>query len=298
MIRAPMRACSEHRLETSAVVVTMILALFVPSFLGLVALLSHDAGAAWLEAYRPIVYLEPDASEESVARLAAEMSEWPGVESVEVRQPEDAYAVLDERLGADELDSLGVTASMFPVSLEVIPRYPVAGHVDFVAEVASLEARMEVDAVDVPSSVALRLVSAANLMAMVAGVLGLLALLAAGVALSAYLRRLRELETDLEAVLGIFGAYPHDIRRPTLIRGTVLGLWSGIGVTVLLSATLAIWQAQAPPAIGLEAFISPWTWPLAAIPVLAGPALGAVVGWLSAAGGAHRTRAERAAIFA
>ncbi len=298
MIRSPMVACGERRLETAAVVVTLVLALFVPSVLGLGAILSHDAGKAWLEAYRPIVYLHPDTSNEGVDRLVEEVSGWHGVERVDVRRSKDSFEVLSERLGADDLDALGVTPSMFPVSLEIVPRYPVAGHVDLVASVSALEARMEVDAVDVPGAVPLRLVSMAHVVGLIALLLGILALVAAGIALFTYLIRIRESERDLEAVLGIFGAYPAELRRASLIRGGVLGLWSGLGVALLLGAVLAIWQAQAPATLGLEGFISIWTWPLVSLPVLVGPGLGIVVGFAASKGHGHRTRAERAAIFA
>jgi hypothetical protein len=151
--------------------------------------------------------------------------------------------------------------------------------------------------VDVPSSVPLKLVSVAHLLGMIALVLGILALLSAGVALFAYLRRIREAEDDLESVLGIFGAYPSELRRASLVRGGVLGLWSGLGVAVLLGAVLALWQAQAPQALGLEGFISLWTWPLVSVPVLVGPALGILVGFAAARSGVERTP-ERATVFA
>lgn len=289
MIQSPMQICRERKLETLAVVFALILALLVPGMLGLAALLGGSTASSWLQAYEPIVYLEAGVDDDAAEALRAEVEGWSTVASARIRGPKEAHAALADRLGEETVQGLGVAPGMLPTSLVLEPAAPVAGHIDLVSRVSALEARMEVDAVDVPSSGALRVLVLVGIAWAAAIGLGLLGLLACAVLLFDYLRRLREAEDDLLAVLEVFGASPGSLRRPTIVRGAVLGLWAGAGVSGVLVTSVLLWQSYAPALLGVEAVAAVGAWPLAIAPLLVGPVFGTVVG-MAAAGVLHRRR--------
>lgn len=257
---------------TFAVVVVVA----IPVVLALTALCAQSAATQWLSSYTPIVYLEADTSGASAQALAQELGEWSLVKEAVVRAPEDAHAVLVARLGADVVTELGITPTMLPTSIVLEPALPVVGHIDLVSRVAGLEARAEVDAVEVPSSDAMQVVTLAGVGLGVAAFLALFGLFAALALLLGYLERLRRADEDVDRVVALFGAYSGELRRPTLVRGLALGTACGIFVSLGGAVALLSWQLWSVNLVGTASSAPAVAWSVVASPVLLIPILGLV----------------------
>lgn len=281
MIRSPMEICRERKWETASVTFAVIVVLAIPLCIALVGLCGHSAAEDWLRSYTPVVYLEPDASAEDAASIAREIGEWSLVEEATVRDPAGAHAALVERLGEDTVTELGITPAMLPTSILVRPSIPVAGHIDLVSRVSGLEARLEVDAVEVPSSEAMRVVNFAAIGIGVAGVMGGFGLLAAALLLLSFLERLRARDDESDRVLALFGAYDSQLRRPTLIRGVSLGAACGVVVAVLGCIGLLGWQLWAPHVLGIEISLPAAAWSVVGSPAIIVPLIGLLAAWFA-----------------
>ncbi len=284
MIRSPMEGCRERKWETASVSFAVVVVLAVPLAIALFAFSAHEAAREWLADYTPIVYLAPQTSPESAAALADELSEWPLVASAAVREPAEARVALIERLGEDAVESLEITDGMLPTSIVIEPAVPVAGHIDLVSRVSGLEARMEVDAVEVPSSDATQVVHFAAYGLAVAVTLSVLGFFAALILLLSFFQRLRKDDDDTDRVLALFGARPAELRRPTLVRGLVVGGWCGAAVTAAGAFSLLLWQLYAPAVAGVEVSASIAAWSTVMIPLVAVPFLGFVAAWHASSG--------------
>jgi cell division protein FtsX len=281
MIQPPLQACADRKWQTAAVSFAVMVVIAIPLALAVSALCARSAAADWLASYTPVVYLEADASSEQAEKLAAEMREWPLVATVEVRTPDGAHADLTDRLGEDVVAELGVTPGMLPTSILLQPAVPLAGHIDLVARVSGLEARPDVDAVEVPSSDAMQVVSFAAVGLGIAVLLAAFGLLAALILLAGYLRRLRESDSDSDRVLALFGAQARDLRRPTLLRGLSLGAACGVGVSLLGAVALLSWQVWSAYLVGVAVSTPTAAWSVVASPSLLIPTLGVAAAWFA-----------------
>lgn len=276
MIRSPLDACRERSWETLAVAFAVVVVLAIPLSIALTSICARSAAEGWLASYTPMIYLEPDAESEAVESLRDEIANWPLVESATVRTAEQAHGDLVARLGEETVTELGVSAEMLPRSISIAPSVPVAGHIDLVSRVSGLEARVEVDTVEVPSSEAMRALEFAGVGLAFGALLALFGLLSAGLLLASYLKRLRALDEESDRVLALFGAYERDLRKPTLWRGVSLGGACGVLVALLGSVGLVSWRVWAPHVVGFDVTLPTIAWPVAAAPLLVVPIVGAI----------------------
>lgn len=282
MIQPPMQACHARRWQTFAAVLAASVALLLPGFVAFSVAAAQDTATGWLESFHPVVYLKADSTQAEIDALKTEIKEWPAVGEIRSRKGADAVKDLEARLGAERVRELGVTSSMLPPSIVIVPETPVAGHVDLIARVAGLEAREAVETVNVPDSTAVRILSILSLLGLLGAGLGLLGLLVYGVVIAEYLSRLQREEQAQNDVLLMFGAHSTSIRKPALVRGVFLGVYSGGLATVALMTVLAIWQGVANAALGSGVTLV-HAWPVAVLPLVVGPVVGLLAGfWISA----------------
>ena len=293
MIDAPLEACRSRRLETAGVALAIIVLLAFPTALALTALCTHGAATQWLAEYRPVVYLTADAQAADADALASEIAAWPLAADAQVRAPAQARADLSTRLGENVVSDLGISPAMLPYSVLVTPRYPVVGHVDLVARVSGLQARPTIDAVEVPSSDAVNLLTACAFGLGIAALFAIFGALAALGLLIGYLHRLRANERDLERVMALLGTRRSRLRRPTIVRGLALGTSSGLLVSTGAAAALLAWQLFGGAAVGASVITPSTAWAVACAPLFAIAMIGLVAGMAASArrvpvhGGAH-----------
>jgi cell division protein FtsX len=265
----------EHVTETAGVVGVLVLALMIPAIL----ILGVDVGADVIEArmseYRPVVYLDASAGAEDAKALRNEIDNWTGVDSVELREPSDAFELMRERLGDREVAELGLASSMFPYSLVVEPQNPVLGRIELIARVSGLEARGTVDAVDVPEGRAKRALDFLFWALVGAGVLTAVCVLLAAGHIRAFVLSLMRRQYDEWRLLVSFGASPREFRRVNMVRGVSLGALGGIVAFGLLLGMLVLWRSYQADLVGVTASGSVSTWFVILAPVLIGP----MVGW-------------------
>jgi cell division protein FtsX len=293
MIDAPLDACRARRLETAGVALAIVVLLAFPTALALTALCTESAASQWLAEYRPVIYLTADAQPADAEALAQEIETWPLASQAAVRTPSQARGELATRLGHEVVDDLGITQQMLPHSVLVTPKYPVVGHVDLVSRVTGLKARPTVDAVEVPSSDAVGLLTACAVGLGVATLLALFGMLAAFGLLVGFLHRLRASERDLERVLALLGTGQSKLRRPTVIRGVTVGVSSGLLVSASAAAALLAWQLFGLAAVGASVVTPTVAWLVACAPMFIIAALGLFAGIVASSrrvpvhGGAH-----------
>lgn len=281
MIHPPLEACRQRKWETIAVAFAVVVVVSIPVSLAVFALCAQSAATQWLASYTPIVYLEPGTTEAQAEALASEISGWSLAESATVRTPQVAHSTLNERLGADLVEQLGITPSMLPMSILVEPSMPVVGHIDLVSRVSGLEARMEVDGVEVPSSDAMQVITVAGAVLALAALFALFGLLAAMVLLLSYLERLRGADADVDRVTALFGAYSSDLRRPTFVRGLAIASGCGMLISVGGAVLLLGWQVSSVHLLGAASGPSTTTWGVVALPVLVLPIVGFFAAWFA-----------------
>lgn len=282
MIQAPLEACRARRWETAAVCFALMVVTAIPMTLGVSAICAREAATDWLEGYAPVVYLVPGTSAETANKLAAELAEWPSVAQAELREPKDAHAVLTARLGEELVTELGVTPAMLPRSIVLEPSVPLVGHIDMVARVAGLEARADVDAVDVPSPAAMDVIEAASAGLVLAALAAVLGLFAALVLLFGYLKRLRVADADVDRVVALFGAYRGDLARPTFVRG--LSVAGACGVVVSAGGALMLlgWHLWSPGLLGVATAAPFAAWSTVASVAVLLPLVGFLAAWAAA----------------
>lgn len=281
MIQPPLQACRQRKWETLAISFAVVVVVAIPVALAALAICSQAAATRWLSSYAPIVYLDGNVTAEEAAALRAEVEAWPLVQSATLRQPEDAHNTLVARLGQGVVEDLGVTSAMLPSSIVVEPAVPFVGHIDLVARVSGLEARPEVDAVEVPGTDAMDVLGVASVGLGFAALLAALGVFAALVLLFGYLRRLREQDRDLDRVTALFGAYQSQLRRPTLVRGATVG--SACGVLLVIGGVTALlgWQLWASELLGTAVSASLAAWSVVLSPGLVVPLLGLLAAWFA-----------------
>jgi hypothetical protein len=286
MLRPANDALRRRKAETATTIAVLAFALILPCMAVLAAAFVGDAARSYLEAYQPIVYLSSDAGSDEADEIAAELGGWPTVDDATVRTPDDAFAVLQERLGNQEVAKLGVSAKMLPYSVSLEPSTPVLGHLDLIAAVSGLEARMEVESIDVPSPRAAQTLSFVRWLLWLGGVL-LVVLVATGIGQGrAYLLRLEDELQDESELLALFGAPPAKLSRATLVRGVTLGAWAGAVAFGGLFVLLLLWQDARPAVLGIAHGTSAWSWSAwswvaVAVPLVLGPLFGLIAAWIA-----------------
>lgn len=278
MLRPPLQSLYDRKKRTFLTATMLAVALIIPVVLALSATTTFSIARQKLDNYRPIIYLTTDASPEAAKQLQNEISQWNSVANVIQRSPADALQQLETRLGSEHVRDLGLTQEMLPNSLILEPKIPLAGHIQLIARVAGLEARMEVDSVDIPSADALKTLRLTGLATAATCFLLLMLTLSALNALASFLRSLEHHERHELAILELFGADDSALRRPSLIRGITIGLWSGIAATILTALTLVIWQTDLTLALGQLKIFSATSFLILTAPILVGPILGLAAG--------------------
>jgi cell division protein FtsX len=281
MLRPANDALRRRKAETATTVAVLSFALFLPCMVVLAAAFVGDAASSYLQAYRPVIYLSADAGNAEAAELADELSTWTTVGDAEIRTPDDAFETLQQRLGDQEVAKLGVSANMLPYSVILEPSTPVISHLDLIASVSGLEARMEVESVDVPSPRAAQTLSFVRWLLWL-GALLLLVLVVTGISQArAYLLRLEDELAGESELLALFGAPPPKLSRPTLVRGVTIGAWAGAIAFGALFIMLLMWQDARPALVGIIHGSSAWSWAAVAVPVVLGPLFGVIAAWFA-----------------
>lgn len=281
MLRPANDLLKDRKAETATAVAVLAFALILPCVAVLAAAFVGDAAETYLDAYRPIVYLSADAKEAEATVLADELGEWTSVGEAKLRTPSEAFSQLQERLGNQEVAKLGVSAKMLPYSVELVPSTPVVGHLDLIAEASGLEARMEVESVDVPSAQAAKALSFVRWLLWL-GAAMLIVLVITGISqVRGFLIRLADDSTRETELLALFGAPPSKLERASLVRGVTVGVWAGVIAFGALLTLLLMWQDARAVIVGVEHGASAWSWAVIAAPVLLGPLCGAVAGWFA-----------------
>lgn len=281
MLRPANHALRHRKSETATTVAVLAFALLIPGICALIAAFIGDAAHSYLQAYRPIVYLSADVEQDEATTLAGELQSWPDVAEAKLRSPDEAFAQIESRLGADEVAKLGVSAHMLPYSVVLEPATPVVGHLDLIARVSGLEARMEVESVDLPSPQAARTLSFGRWVLILGAVLVVVLVVTAVGQVRAHLVRLAADRATERELLEIFGAPPAKLRRPTLVRGGTLGIWAGGIAFAGLFVLLLLWQDARPAILGVEHAASGWAWLATTSPILLGPLAGLLAGWFA-----------------
>ena len=264
----------EHLSETLGVVGVLVLALSIPAFLILAVVIGSDVAEARLGAYRPVVYLDAGVQEDEAIELRDEIAAWTGVDDVLVRTPDDAFELMKERLGEEEVAELGLASSMFPYSLVVEPQNPVLGRVELVARVSGLEARGTVDAVDVPQGRAKRALDFFFWVLVGAGGVGALCIILAWVNVRSFVLDLMRRQYDEWRLLVSFGASPRVFRRVNMVRGVTLGVVGGLVAFGLMLGGLVLWRAYQADLVGVTTAGSLSTWFVVLAPIIVGMAVG------------------------
>ncbi len=278
MIQSSIAPLRERPGATSLVVAALAFALILP---GMVVFCSYSAaqlGDQWLEAFRPLVYLQAEAGEAEADELAGEIRAWSSVDDVEIRTPSEAHEAARERLGDEELAEVGVESSMFPYSLTVVPASRWGNDVELVSRIRGLETREFVETVDVPSQRVGRILSWVRWAGVGGGMLLLAALGFATWLLATFLRGIRRARRSQLRVLERFGAEPGELRRGTWVRGLTIGIWAGIAAFGCTLGMAIAWRAF------IDGFWRPlsvdsyWHWIVVGAPLLIAPGLGLLVG--------------------
>ena len=265
----------ERPAETCALVVLVALALSGPIALYFVSTSVRAAAHGWLDAFRPVVYLSVDQSDERAHSLKREITDWRGVGGVQVRPPDEGLETVRRRLGPRSIEEMELTESMFPYSLVVELESHSGRELDLVSRLSALQTRDAIEAVDVPSSRTQSLLTYARWGGwggLVAGVLGLATtVLQMTWVLEGQLRTRR----DLIASLVRHGATPAQLKRYPLTWGTTLGAWGGgLGFALLLGVGIVWYRLEAHWFGGHTGLESAWRWGLLVVPLLLGPLLG------------------------
>lgn len=277
MIESPLEIFKRNRAQTFSMIVALAAALIFPCLAFMVVFGGQDVASRWIESYQPVVYLVPDATEAQVKDLRAELESWPSVSEVVLRSPAQAKRSLETRLGRDSIESLGISDSMLPTSMILVPSQGLSGHIDLVSKTAGLEARMEVDRVQVPGVTGVRVLSMISGGLIFSSLLALLSLLAFCLLLSGYLKRLMESEKEMADMMSIFGASSASLRRPTLVRGVGVGGWAGGVAATVLVVVLVVAQSIAQTLLGISTTMV-YVWPFVLAPVIFGAGLGFLIG--------------------
>jgi len=277
MIRPATKVLRDHAAKTSVAVGFFAVAMVLPGIGFLSATTADRLLRRWLADYRPVVYLAPEARGERAGELAGEIRKWDGVSECAVRAPGEAYEETASRLGEERLSKVGARPEMFPYSLVVEPAGGVAG-VGVLSRLEALPTEAGVDSVDVPSARVTSWLSAVDTVRWTA--LGASVVLF-GLALVAVADTLREFRHRERAKLRLFekmGASAGQLRRATLIRGAVIGLWAGLAAACILLAIALYWRTIEEGLLGGFSAAAPRNWLVVAGPLVVGPVGGVLAG--------------------
>lgn len=288
MLRPANHALKQNLFESATATTVLAFSMLIPCLIALVAVLFADTATSYMSAYRPVVYLSAEAGDPEAAALAEELGGWSEVGEVEVRDPQKAFEILQERIGEQEIARLGVSPKMLPYSLVLVPTIPLIGHIDLIARVEGLPVRAQIATVDVPSASAARTLIAVRWLMTFAGVFLVVLLIIGAAQARIFLMRLADDDAREARLLALFGAPASGFRRATLARGLTLGVAAGLLGFILLSMMLFFWHYARPAIFGLEDATLGWAWLVIAVPVLLGPAVGFL-----AAGLVNRKRLHR-----
>src|SRR5690606_27018348 len=133
MLRSANDALKDRLFESASATAVLAFTMLIPCLIAIFGVFFADTARSYLSAYHPVVYLSADAGETQAAALAEELGGWSGVAEVEVRAPDEAFDMLQERIGEQEISRLGVAPKMLPYSLVLVPTLPLIGHVDLIA---------------------------------------------------------------------------------------------------------------------------------------------------------------------
>jgi cell division protein FtsX len=228
MLRSPLELLGQHRGSLIAVGLVLTAAFWL-----LAALLAgfqqarHGVGQWWAD-YAPVVYLDADASESVRVGLAEELETWSPIRAVEVEDASVTFERLQDQLGVEEVEALGITPRFLPVRLVVDLRAWGPGEGEAMAQLKALEVRPEVIAVDVPAPRVRAQVNRVRSVLFGLAAMVVILFFAAFGNLAVFLRRLQEEEGLENHLLEVFGASPMALRRPTIWRGATLGAGSGV----------------------------------------------------------------------
>lgn len=267
----------QHVSETASAVGVLVFALAIPALVCLGAVVGSDVLEARLNTYRPVIYLDASAQEPEATELRNEVETWTGVDTVEIRAPEDAYALMRERLGDREVAELGLSKSMFPYSLVVIPQNPVLGRIELIARVSGLEARSKVDSVDVPEGRARSALDFFFWLLVGSGVLAALCIALSLAHIRAFVLDLMRREYAEWRLLVSFGASPREFRRVNVVRGLSLGALGGLVSFGVLLGSNVLWRSYQADLVGVTTSGSVATWFVIVAPIV----VGLMVGWVA-----------------
>jgi len=279
MIEAPIEALRRRRFEAFAICALISISLVLPGLFVIAAGHARAHLTEWLTSYEPIVYVAEGTSAQDVEQLRDELSRWPGVAEVEVRDRKAALEELTASLGPEQVHHLGVTEVMMPTSLHISPSVPLHGHIELVSSAAALETREVVALVDVPDATALNFIALLRVIMLVSLASCVVLLLVSFVMSRSFLLELQRDERRELEILEAFGASRGALLRPTMIRGVLLGVWAGGMASLLLLITQLQVERWAFELTGHDVRLV-WTWLVVVAPMVVAPALGALVGRL------------------
>lgn len=280
MIQPPVEALKQRRWESIAILLLLTTALTLPSLLLLTTARAESHLATWLTSYHPVVYIQEGTSPEQITLLHDELRARADIAAITKRSPADALAQLQTSLGPEHVTHLGLSEAMLPTSLVITPQVPLHGHITLASSLAALEARPEVAVVDLPDKDALKLISVARSISLMALLLAIALLTTATILTRAFLATIqRESRRELE-LLELFGASRASLSRPTRARAMLLVGASGAASSLLLLLAQLNIDRWARAISGLDA-AAPITWLVVASPLLLAPLLGLLIGRLA-----------------
>jgi len=222
---------------------TVTLALLLPGAARLAARNAERWLAGWGEAAHLVVYLQDEVAEAEAARIAALITQVPGVDAVRRVRPAEAYRRLQENLGAEAHLLQGVEERFLPDSIEVrlreglwplarvsplverLRQTPAIAEVEFAGEWASRLGRIQ------------SVVGAASLAALGLALLVCVYVVGSAARLAAHSRK------DEIAVQKLVGATDRFVRAPFLLQGGLQGL---VGAGLAAVALFLAYRVVAP----------------------------------------------------
>ena len=278
-MRSPLDSLGHHRAATAGVVLALAASMWLVAAVGVAVFQIQQGASTWWASFSPVVYLEGGADSEEVERLRTEIEGWSEVSTVTVEGPQKMMARLKEEFGAEEVEAMGVEASMMPTALVVTPRLWRPKEVELVARLEAMEVRRSVVEVEAPAPGALDWMERGRSVA--AGVLiaAAISLMASLIGFSSFLRHLQYRHRRENHLLEVFGASRWALRRPTLIRSLVLGTTAGAVAAIGFLPWVLTVDGFVEEVVGAGAMTATemalWSVALVAL----GSGLGAALGW-------------------
>lgn len=278
MLRSPQARVWEHPGEAVLVIVLLAAALALPSAVVFGSVSLRELASDWTGDLRPVVYLRGDRRSGPAEELAEELRNWESVRTVTIRSSREAYRETRDRIGASDVEKLGLTAEMFPYSLVVESSRSFPVDASLLAKLESLETRSDVEMVDLPGERVRALSKWARRGAVGGVVLLVLFTVLAVYRLASFLARLERRDRRQRRLLERFGAAPSRLRRTPWWRGGAVGLWAGLLGFGSLVVFGFFWHSLEVQWFGGHDQVVWWRWLLTASPLVLGPVVGLAVG--------------------